>query len=438
MRTHLLLAAGSMMSLWAHAQAQKPNVVIFFTDDQGYADVNRYGSSDLVTPNIDRLCDEGVMFTQFYANASISSPSRAALMTGRYPHRASMGDMASSAKGGYGMPASEITIAEALKTADYSTAIVGKWHLGYRPDIMPNNQGFDYAFGHIGGCIDNYSHFFYWDGPNRHDLWENGVEIDRAGENFADLMVEQANRFISENKNKPFFLYFASNYPHYPLQGDKKWRDYYKHLPPQRAEYAAMVSTLDEKVGMVISKLEEEGVKDNTIIIFMSDNGHSLESRTGYGGGSAGDLRGAKFSCYEGGLRVPAIISYPKSLPKNEVRDQVAMGADWFPTILDLCDIQKPNVLLDGRSLVKVLKSNKEKTPHQVINWEVYNSWAVRKGDYKLVATDHLRNKTYTYELFNMVADKNETCNLALTHPEIVKDLVREHELWKQDVENNK
>lgn len=438
MKAHLLLAAGSMMSLAVHAQSQKPNVVIFFTDDQGYADLNRYGSKDLVTPNIDKLCDEGIMFTQFYANASISSPSRAALMTGRYPHRAGLGDMASSAKGGYGMPSSEITIAEMLKTADYTTGIVGKWHLGYRPDIMPNNQGFDHAFGHIGGCIDNYSHFFYWDGPNRHDLWQNGVETYRSGENFSDLMVDEAKKFISENKNKPFFLYFASNYPHYPLQGDKKWREYYKNLPDQRANYAAMVSTIDEKIGMVIKKLEDEGVKDNTIIIFMSDNGYSTESRTGYGGGSAGNLRGAKFSCYEGGLRVPAIISFPKALPKNQVRDQVAMGADWFPTILDLCNISKPEVKLDGKSLLNIIKSDKEKTSHSVVNWEVYNSWAVRKGDYKLVAIDHMKNKTYSYELFNMVDDKNETCNLALTHPEIVQDLIKEHEIWKEDVTNNK
>lgn len=438
MKTHLLFAAGCLMPLAGSAQSQKPNVIIFFTDDQGYADLNRYGSKDLHTPNIDKLCDEGVMFTQFYSNSSISSPSRAALMTGRYPHRAGMGDMASSTKGGYGMPSSEVTIAEVLKAVGYSTAIVGKWHLGYKPEIMPNNQGFDYAFGHIGGCIDNYSHYFYWDGPNRHDLWENGVEIYKSGENFSDLMVDQANRFISENKNKPFFLYFASNYPHYPLQGDKKWREYYKNLPEQRANYASMVSTIDEKIGMVIDRLEKEGIKDNTIIIFMSDNGYSTESRTGYGGGSAGNLRGAKFSCYEGGIRVPAIISFSKLLPKNQIRDQVAMGADWFPTILDLCNIENPSVLLDGRSLVKLIKSDKEITPHKVLNWEVYNSWAVRKGDYKLVATDQLKNKKYSYELFNMVNDENETCNLALTHHEIVEELVKEHEIWKNDVENNK
>jgi len=435
-KTNLLIGIGGLSAFIANAQVQKPNVVIFFTDDQGYADLNRYGSDDLYTPNIDKLCDEGVRFTQFYANSSISSPSRAALMTGRYPHRAGMGDMASSAKGGYGMPSEEITIAEALKTAGYTTAIVGKWHLGYRPDIMPNNQGFDHAFGHIGGCIDNYSHFFYWDGPNRHDLWQNGVEIDRAGQNFSDLMVEESNRFISENKDKPFFLYFASNYPHYPLQGDKKWRDYYKNLPEQRANYAAMVSTIDEKIGMVIKKLEEEGVKENTIIIFMSDNGYSTESRTGYGGGSAGDLRGAKFSCYEGGLRVPAIISYPKALPQNEVREQVGMGADWFPTILDLCGQKYPDVRLDGKSLVNVIKSNSSQSPHQVINWEVYKSWAVRKGHYKLVATDQLGNKTYEYELFNMKTDKIESCNLAKSFPEKVAELVKEHEFWVEDVKN--
>ena len=153
------------------------------------------------------------------------------------------------------MPTEQVTFAELFKKAGYATAHIGKWHLGYTPPTMPNGQGFDHSFGHMGGCIDNYSHFFYWNGPNRHDLWENGKEIFRDGEYFGDLMVNQCSSFIEDNRSKPFFLYWAINWPHYPLQGTNKWRKQYKDLPHPRDKYATFVSTMDELIGQV-----EQGV----------------------------------------------------------------------------------------------------------------------------------------------------------------------------------
>jgi arylsulfatase A-like enzyme len=303
---------------------------------------------------------------------------------------------------------------------------------------MPQSQGFDYSFGHIGGCIDNYSHYFYWNGPNRHDLWRNGEEIYREGENFSDLMVEESVRFIEGNKDRPFFLFFSSNYPHYPLQGDRKWREHYRHLPHPRDKYAAMVSTVDEKIGRVLDKIAAEGLKGNTIVVFMSDNGYSTEDRTFGGGGSAGNLRGAKFSCFEGGIRVPAVISCPGLLPENEVRDQPAFGFDWFPTILDLCGVPLPDVHLDGKSLATVIRSAGEKSPHdaETVFWEVGKSWAVRKDRFKLVYDAGRLASATTAALYDLDADVNERHDVSSQYPQVVKELQQARVEWGRGVGN--
>jgi len=304
-----LLAGRSVLS--AGQRNRRPNVVLIFTDDQGTIDVNCFGSKDLYTPNLDALAGRGTRFTQFYVGAPVCSPSRASLMTGRYPQRAQLTGNASSQKGHAGMPTEQVTIAETMKSAGYVTGHVGKWHLGYTPETMPNGQGFDYSFGHMGGCIDNYSHFFYWQGPNRHDLWRNGEEVWHDGRFFGDLMVDECKRFIERHKNEPFFLYWAVNMPHYPLQAQAKYRQMYAGVEQPRGLYAAFVSTLDEKIGLVVSKVDELGLRDNTIIIFLSDHGHSVEARTFGGGGNAGPFRGHKFTLWEGGIRVPCVISWP-------------------------------------------------------------------------------------------------------------------------------
>lgn len=423
------------------AAEQKPNVIIIFTDDQGWADAGCYGSKDILTPNIDALARRGVRFTQFLAAAPVCSPSRAGLLTGRYPLRAGMPGNAPSEFGKPGMPAQEVTIAEVLKETGYATRHIGKWHLGYTPDTMPNGQGFDYSFGHMGGCIDNYSHFFYWQGPNRHDLWRNGEEIQVPGRFFPDLMVGEASQFLGRNRDQPFFLYFAINLPHYPYQGSPRWLEAYRELPYPRNLYAAFISTMDEQIGKLLAQVDALGLRERTIIIFQSDHGYSTEERAHFGGGSAGTFRGAKFSLFEGGLRVPAIISWPGRIPEGETRDQLSHGCDWLPTIAELTGASLPRTKLDGKSLVPVIRSSAAPSPHEVLHWTSGQSWAVREGDWKLIRKprDTSEKAPITSAddpwLSNLALDETEMKNFASEHPEIVARLTRAHEDWVTSLE---
>ncbi|MDB4566781.1 sulfatase-like hydrolase/transferase [Akkermansiaceae bacterium] len=395
--------------------ARKPNVIVIFTDDQGTVDMNCYGASDLVTPNMDGLAKRGVRFTQFYSAAPVCSPSRVGLMTGRTPQHGGLnGNVPLDS---VGMPSQQITIAEKLKEAGYATAHIGKWHLGHHKETIPNAQGFDHSFGHLVGCIDNYSHFFYWSGPNKHDLWRNGKEVFHNGEFFPDLMVKEAGEIIDKNKARPFFIYFALNTPHYPYQGSPEWLDHYKDLPYPRNLYAAFLSTTDDRIGALLKKVDDVGLTDNTIIIFQSDHGASEEVRAHQGGGSAGPHRGAKFSLYEGGIRVPAIISWPGTLPENEVRNQIATGCDWFPTIMELCEIPAATHKIDGKSLLPVIKSESETSAHKIFHWKSGNAVAVREGKWKLVISGK------KVELFDLPKDLGEARNLAKENPEVVERL---------------
>jgi arylsulfatase A len=288
------------------------------------------------------------------------------------------------------MPGSQFTIAEMFKAAGYKTAHIGKWHMGYSPETMPNAQGFDYSFGFMGGCIDNYSHFYYWGGPNQHDLWRNGTEVWEPGKYFPDLMLAEAHKFLVANKQSPFLMYFAINSPHYPLQPEIKWLDYYKSLPMPRRMYAAYTSTMDEKVGMLLRDLDALGLTKNTIIVFQSDQGFSKEERTFGGGGSAMPYRGSKESLFEGGIRVPAFISWPGHIPVNAVRTQFATNIDWFVTLAEYCKVPLPDRKIDGRSLAGVIGSATAQSPHPDFYWQCLGTkanpqWAVRDGDWKLL-----------------------------------------------------
>ncbi len=411
-----------------------PNVIVILTDDQGTADLHIAGASDIDTPYLDDLCRRGVRFAQFYAAAPVCSPSRAGLLTGRHPFRAGMPTNASPVEGQPGMPGREITIAEMLRAAGYATGHVGKWHLGYSPDTMPLAQGFDSSFGHMGGCIDNYSHFYYWSGPNRHDLNRDGREIHAPGHFFGDLMAEEGIAFLRRNKDRPFFLYFAINEPHYPYQGTAKWLDRYAGLKYPRNLYAAFLSTMDERIGRLIAELDALGLRQRTIVIVQSDHGHSTEERAHFGGGSAGIYRGAKYSLFEGGIRVPAIVNWPGHQPEGQVRDQMAHGCDWLPTIADLCGVPLPKARLDGRSLAAVIRSADAPSPHDALHWQLDDSWAVRSGDWKLLrdpldTTHRAPGERIAGDfLVNLRDDPSETTNVAAAHPDVVARLRRLHE----------
>ncbi|MCT4586503.1 MAG: sulfatase-like hydrolase/transferase [Carboxylicivirga sp.] len=434
----ILCLFSNLVTICSYAkEGQRPNVIIILTDDQGSIDMNCYGATDLHTPNMDELAQTGIQFNQFYVAAPVCSPSRASMLTGMNPHKAGLPGNASSQEGHQGMPSEKITIAEIMKDNGYQTAHIGKWHIGYTPETMPLGQGFDYSFGHMGGCIDNYSHFFYWNGPNRHDLWENGKEVWYDGQYFGDLMAEKADNYISQHKNEPFFIYYAINMPHYPLQPKGKWRDYYQHMDMPRRDYAAFVSTIDEYIGQLLATLEKEGLRDNTIVILQSDHGHSNETRTFGGGGSAGPYRGSKFSLFEGGIRVPAIISYPNKIKADQQRNQMALNIDWLPTIADYCNINTLPEGVEGKSLRRVIEKN-HTTPHEQFIWKSGGSWAIRQGEWKLIA--YPRDNSGKGELdpdkdllflTNIKTDSSEMHNMALEYPEKLETLKSAYLNWE-------
>lgn len=351
----LLIAAGMGSVL---AEADRPNVLLIYSDDQGAVDLGCYGSADLETPHLDTLARRGVRFSQMYAPSAICSASRAGLLTGRYPVRAGVPGNVSSMKGRPGMPTEEVTIAEMLRSAGYATGHIGKWHLGYTPETMPNGQGFDESFGHMGGCIDNFSHFFYWNGPNRHDLWRNGE---------------------------------------------------------------------------VLNHLDDLGLTEETIVIFQSDHGHSTEERAFFGGGNPGPFRGAKGCLFEGGIRVPSIISWPGRIPVNQVRDQLTTGCDWFPTLAEFCGVRDGTPAVDGRSLVSVICDESAPGPHDRFFWHLGSGpnaqWAVREGPWKLLGNPRDTSQTAPLgeddDLFlaHLIEDPGERSNLAASHPEQVRRL---------------
>lgn len=414
--------------------AERPNVIVIMTDDQGTLDLNSYGAKDLYTPNLDRMAKNGVRFKQFYAGSSVCSPSRASLLTGKSPSGAGLTGNAGRVGG---LPPEQVTIAEMLRAEGYATAHIGKWHLGKDQGRRPEDQGFDYTFGHMEGCIDNYSHFFYWSGPNYHDLWENGKEVYEDGFFFQDSLIEKADRFINEHKQDPFFIYLAINLPHYPLQPDVKWLEHYKDLPTPRKNYAACVSTVDEKIGNLFKVLEDAGEFDHTLIIFQSDHGHSVEERTMWGGGYAGPYRGAKFGFFEGGLRVPALIMGP-GVPVGKEIESSAMSMDLLPTIADYCQVSELPVGVEGMSLRNLMKN--DESIRDTLYWNMRDGrWVVRHGPWKLLFRPRDDTKDYPpldpekdrYFLANLNVDRSESRNLIEEHPDKAKELMAVYSGWQ-------
>jgi arylsulfatase A-like enzyme len=444
-----LLALFCLSSTWVSAQ-KKPNVIIIYTDDQATLDVNVLGAKDLVSPHMDQLLLSGTTFTQFYASP-VCSPSRASLLTGKNPQRAGVpGNAGQDLSRKSGLPPSEYTMAEMFKDNGYSTYLIGKWHLGYQPEMRPNQQGFDYSFGHLVGCIDNYSHFYYWGGdnnyvggPNRHDLYRNNEEIFLDGQYFPDLMVQEAKQVIEKKSEKPFFIFFSMNTPHYPYQGYAKWIQYYreKGVASPRDLYAAFLTTQDEKIGELIALLEENDLREDTIIIFQSDNGHSTETRAYHGGGYTGPYRGAKQCLFEGGIRVPASISWPGKIPANQFRDQMSVNVDWMPTLIELCDFNTDTSKMDGQSLMPIINNKKAPSNHeQGYCWEFIRrgvpTWVARKGKWKLYANPYdTSRRDYTYSekfvLFDLENDPGESINLYDKEPQVVAELKTLYKTWK-------
>lgn len=444
-RRAFLTAAGAGIAGWAMAAGapepqRRPNVILMVSDDQGSVDLGCYGSTDLHTPNLDALAARGILFTGFYVASPICSPSRGALLTGRYPRR---NGLDTNAGGDRGLPAEEIILARLFKDAGYRTAVFGKWHLGMHEDMSPLSRGFDEFFGHKEGCIDNYSHFFYWSGPNRHDLWRNNEEIHEDGGFFPDLVTREALRFLEEQREKPFFLYLPYNMPHYPMQAKQEFDALYAGMEQPRRRYAAFVSNLDHCVGQVLEKVDALGLREDTIILFLSDNGHSVEERAFHGGGSAGAFRGHKFTLWEGGIRTPCIFSWPGVMPEGRVQQTVVSAMDWLPTLATCCDLPLPDRVLDGKDLTETLRLASPGEVHETLHWMVDRQWAVRKGPWKLVhsstAEEGPKKELQREEFFlvNLTEDPGEARNLADANPDQVDELKHLHEAWLADTKRD-
>lgn len=431
-------------SLLYSQNQQKPNVIVIYTDDQGAIDLGSYGAKDIYSPNLDSLAKSGTRFTQAYVAAPVCAPSRAALLTGKYPQNAGVSGNTSASPGSHGIPKGQYTIAELFKENGYATGHIGKWHLGMSEESSPNAQGFDYSFGHLRGCIDNYSHYFYWEGPNIHDLYENGKEVFYDGQYFPDLASHKALQFVEEHKDQPFFMYYAINMPHYPYQPTQKWRDYYKDVPKPRGDYGAFISTIDERIGFLIDKLNVLGIRENTIIVYQSDNGHSTEVRAFNGGGNSGPYRGAKSSLFEGGIRLPTMISWKNHLPSNIVSDQFLVNMDWMPTLASLCNLKNIPNDFDGMDLSYMIQNPTTNSPRTSAFWKYGNQWVVRKGKWKLIG--YPKDTSYKGELdlendalflSDLSIDVSEMHNFANTYPEIVDELIAVFVAWEYGSEND-
>lgn len=433
--------------------SRRPNFIVFMTDDQGYGDLSCMGNTDFLTPHIDELAAGGARFTNWYSNSPVCSPSRASLLTGRYPGNAGVRAILAGHRRATGLTPESPTIASALKDIGYQTAMVGKWHLGLQEQCRPNQNGFDYFYGFMAGCIDYYSHIFYWsmaDGQtdHTHDLWENGREIYENGRYFTEMITDKAVEKVREmsEAGKPFLLYVAYNAPHYPMHAPRKYIDRFPHLPEDRRIMAAMLSAVDDGVGAVIDEVKRLSIYEDTVVFYQSDNGPSRESRNWmdgrgdpYYGGLPGGLKGHKFSLFEGGIRVPGIFAWPGHIPAGQVINEPCAAMDVFPTLLTMAGGDAGKYELDGSDISPVLM-NGGSSPHKEIFWEMEQQTAVRQGSYKLVLNGQLVEGEPPQDpvfLSELSADPGETINLAAQMPELTAQLQEKALNWRARLEEN-
>ncbi len=429
-----------------------PNFVIIFTDDQGYNDVGCYGSTNILTPNLDAMAKEGIKFTDFYVASSVCTPSRAALLTGCYPQRVGLPEVVapngpkwSESKSNIGLNSKETTIAEMLKSLDYATACFGKWHLGHLPPFLPTRHGFDEYFGLPYSNSMNPDYGPWPDLP----LLE-GEEVIRYNPDqsqLTTLYTDKAIKFIEKNKDNPFFLYLPHTMPHVPLNVSSKYFGKSK-----RGIYGDTIMEIDWSVGQILKKLKQLNLDKNTMVIFSSDNGPWLEY--GEHGGSAKPLRGGKMTTFEGGQRVPFIVRWPGIIPSGNVCDQIATTMDLLPTIAFLSGAQLPENKIDGKNIWSLLiEPKKSKSPHEaVFFYHGNNLQAIRNGRWKLhfshpyfsiieYGIDGKRGKKeeriQKLALYDLKKDIGEQIDLSEKYPQIVDKLTKMAEKFDVELKNN-
>ena len=413
--------------------AERPNFVLIMADDLGYGDVGCYGNTRIKTPCLDALAAGGMRFTDFHSNGPVCSPTRAALLTGRYQQRCGIeGVVTAKHHRDTGMALGETTFAEVLKAAGYSTALFGKWHLGYQVRFNPVKQGFDVFRGYVSGNVDYQSHI---DQVGIEDWWHNTDKADESGYT-TDLITEHAVRFIEQHKHEPFCLYLPHEAPHYPYQGRKDKADRAPGGPkPTRGSrqdvaeaYREMVEAMDEGVGRVVATLKRLGIEQRTLVFFCSDNGPA-------GPGSAGALHGSKGSLWEGGHRVPAMAYWPGRIKPGTVTDATAMTMDLFPTVAAIAGAAlPPGLTLDGTDLSPVLLLRGELPAGRALFWRFKGQKAVREGPWKLLVNAKGKDQVKPVGLYNLADDLGETKDLAEAEPARVRALQAALAAWEQDV----
>jgi arylsulfatase A-like enzyme len=430
------LAVGFVCATVGHAQSERearPNVVLIITDDLGWADLGSYGATDIRTPNLDRLAREGLRLTDFYANGVTCSPTRAGLISGRYQQRSGIEAPLPNANraGDLGLPATGYSLPQLLKNHGYATALIGKWHLGYVPEKSPNAHGFDYFFGLKSGYHDYYTHH---SGDGESDLWENDQPIEKDGYT-TDLVTERAARFIEEHKNEPFFVDVAYTAPHWPYQvpgNPSVAPNNARHVMPhdlttsKRSDYVAMVEHLDREIGELLAAIERAGVADDTIVIFTNDNGGEWLS-------SGAPLFGRKWTVFEGGIRVPAIVRWPNRIPAGSISDQVGITMDLTASILAVTGAPVPDeAKLEGMNLFPVWEG-REPELERTLFWRAgtgaAKQTAVRRGDWKVMI-----DGAHTY-VFNVRTDLSERNDVARWRQDIAQELRPLIAAWEGSVD---
>lgn len=429
----------------AAANDKPPNIILIFTDDQGYQDIGCFGSPNIKTPNLDRMAAEGRKFTSFYSACSVCSPSRAALMTGRYPPRVGLTRVL-FAQDNAGLNPGEITIAEMLKDCGYRTACIGKWHLGHKPQFLPTRQGFDYYYGipysndmRIDPDAELVEDILLREGITREQI--KGTPVGKQKDRLVPLMrneqvieypadqatltkryTEEAIQFITEHRGQPFFVYLPHTMPHIPLFASEDFKG-----KSAGGLYGDTIEEIDWSVGQILETIKNLGLDENTLVIFTSDNG-PWNLKNGHGG-SAEPLRGFKFNTYEGGMRVPCIMRWPGKIPAGSQTDEITATIDLAPTIAALAGASLPDDrVIDGHNIHALMTDDNATTPHRAYYYYMGKRVsAVRAGNWKLRMTPANQKKgtPKLIELFDLANDISESQNLAEFHPAKVVALTK-------------
>lgn len=408
------------------AAEKRPNIVLIVADDLGWGELSVQGSKDIPTPHIDSIANGGIRFTNGYVSCPVCSPTRAGLMTGRYQQRfghefnPGPGAVASPE---FGLPLDEVTLPQRLKKLGYTTGMVGKWHLGFRPEFQPTQRGFDEFFGFLGG-----SHRYFENQRGPHEPMIRGTdEIPEEGymtENFA----REAVAFLEKHKAEPFFLYLPFNAVHNPIIAPYKYLSRFPKLEDERRRrFAGTLSAMDDAVGTVLEKLEAEKLTEKTLVVFISDNGGPTRQTTS----SNLPLRGRKSFVYEGGIRVPYFMQWKGTLPAKTLYDQPVISLDLLPTLVAAAGGSiDPHWKLDGVNLLPYLKGEVHEAPHKELYWRFGPEWAIRQGDWKLVASE----KATVPMLVNLKDDISETKDLSGAEPAKVQALTAAYKRWASEL----